>query len=168
MQGHLGTHLRPVGPADHAVLAGMRRDAALQRMLLGSRDPGGGDVADWLARRAAAGWIAAVSDGSDACLGYVQISDIHHANRTAWFGIALMRQARGQGHGAAATRLMLGHAQAGMGLRKVKLSVRADNPAARLYARLGFRHVGVLQAEYDAGDALHDVAVMEYLFEDVS
>jgi ribosomal protein S18 acetylase RimI-like enzyme len=55
-----------------------------------------------------------------------------------------------------------------MGLRKVLLKVRADNPAQHLYARLGFRHVGTLMADYDAGDALHDVELMEYLFEEVS
>ena len=164
MPGGIATHLRAVTPADHPVLARLRQDAALQKLLLGARAPVAGDVADWLERRQAQGWLAAVAGAEGACLGYVQLGDIHHANRTAWFGIALAPGARGQGHGAAATRLALEHARDAMGLRKVKLAVRADNQAARLYARLGFRHVGTLRAEYDAGDALHDVEVMEFLF----
>lgn len=157
------TQLRAVTPADHPVLARLRQDAELQRLLLGARQPVTEPVADWLRRRQAAGWLAAVAGAEGACLGYVQLDDIHHANRTGWFGIALAPEARGQGHGAAATQLALAHARDAMGLRKVKLTVRADNRAAALYLRLGFRHVGTLCAEYDAGDALHDVNLMEFL-----
>ena len=165
MQEHLKTGLRAVEPGDESVLATMRGDVALQKRLLGSREPVTEPVADWIARRHAAGWIAAVEDGEGQCIGYVQIASIHRSNRTGWFGIVLAASARGGGHGAGATRLALDHARDVLGLRKVLLSVRADNPAVRLYARLGFRHVGTLKDEYDSGDALFDVELMEYLFE---
>lgn len=164
MQERLSTTLRPIKPADHGALARMRGDVDLQKRLLGARDRVTEPVSDWLARRQAGGWIAAVADGSGRFLGYVQIDRIHRANRTGWFGIALAEGARGHGHGAEATRLALAHARDVMGLRKVLLSVRSDNPAVRLYARLGFRHVGTLMEEYDAGDAVHDVEVMEQIF----
>ncbi|HAR52607.1 GNAT family protein [Roseovarius nubinhibens] len=159
------TALRPVAERDHPVLSELRQDVVLQRMLLGAAEPITEPVADWLTRRAAAGWIMTVTDAADTCLGYVQLFDRHDNNRTAWFGICLALQARGRGHGRAATLQTLEIARTEMNLRKVSLKVRADNPASRLYSRLGFRAVGTQRAEYDDGATLHDVVIMEYLFD---
>ncbi|MBZ9712682.1 GNAT family N-acetyltransferase [Deinococcus multiflagellatus] len=58
--------------------------------------------------------------------------------------LAVVPAARGQGLGA---HLLAhtAHWAAGLGLPRVGLLVEADNPAARLYARAGFRPVGTRQ-----------------------
>ena len=159
----MSVHLRDIMPADHGALAALRADVELQKCLLGTSTIITEPVTDWIARRTDAGVFQAVVDEADHFLGYVQLSDQHHANRTAWFGICMVPEARGKGFGAAAVSLMLAYAKQEMGLRKVSLKVRADNPAQRLYTRLGFRKVGVQVAEYDSGDAFHDVVLMEHL-----
>jgi len=156
--------LRPVLPRDHAALTSLRSDVDLQRKLLGARDPIEEPVSDWLDRRGAEGWVRSVVDSSDNCLGYVQLSDIHHNNRTGWFGICLVSGARGHGCGMAAIVRTLGAARDELGLRKISLKVRADNPAYRLYQKVGFQLVGTQRAEYDDGVIFHDVKIMELLF----
>ncbi|QYX55681.1 GNAT family N-acetyltransferase [Roseovarius sp. SCSIO 43702] len=145
-------------------MATLRKDVDLQKMLLGARDIIEEPVGEWLDRRDADGWIRSIVDGKDSCLGYVQLSDIHRNNRTAWFGICLLPDVRGRGHGMTATMQTLEIGRKEMGLRKVSLKVRADNPACRLYKRIGFRLVGTQRAEYDDGKTLHDVTIMEFIF----
>ena len=55
--------------------------------------------------------------------------------------VGVVREHRGQGVGSALLRELIASA-AQEGLRGVSLSVETDNPAARLYARLGFTRVG--------------------------
>lgn len=164
MPQRLTTVLRPVAARDYPTLAALRQDVDLQRILLGARDPVEEPLGEWLERRGADGWIRSVVDGGDTCLGYVQLGEIHRKNRNAWFGICLAPKARGQGHGMAATLQTLEIANAEIGLRKVSLKVRADNPAFRLYRKIGFELVGTQRAEYDDGMTFHDVKIMEFLF----
>lgn len=157
--------LRPVGPGDHAALARLRKDEALQHMLLANPPAGGDpDVAGWVARREANGRLWAVADAaSDACLGFVQLSEIHRKNAVAWLGIALDEGARGRGAGRLAMTALEDEARA-IGLSKLLLQVRADNaPAITLYDGLGYDRVGVMRAHYDDGARRHDVLVMEKL-----
>jgi RimJ/RimL family protein N-acetyltransferase len=143
----------------------MRADTALQHMLLANPPPGGdGDVPGWIARREAGGRLWAIADAeTDACLGFVQLADINRKNALGWLGIALAPQARGRGLGRAAMASLEDEARA-MGLRKLLLQVRTDNPGAiALYERAGFARAGVLRRHYDDGERLHDVLVMERL-----
>jgi RimJ/RimL family protein N-acetyltransferase len=163
MHKSLTTRLRDIRSNDHAEIDRLRSDVALQKLLLGAREPITEKASDWLERRSGDGWTSAVTDQTDAFLGYVQLGSIHRDSRTAWFGICLIEKARGRGHGADATQLALSHARDRMNLRKVLLKVRADNPAAQLYGKIGFRTVGTLCEEYDSGDSIHDVKIMEIL-----
>lgn len=159
--------LRPPAPGDLAALAEIRRDRDMQAMLLAVIEATDDDaVHAWIARRAgdANGVFRVVADaGSDAALGYVQITDIHHRNRTGYAGIALRRAAQGKGDGKTALRLLHALAEAELGLEKLLLTVRTDNtPAVRLYRGAGYRVVGTLERHFrDHEGALHDVLLLE-------
>jgi ribosomal protein S18 acetylase RimI-like enzyme len=56
-------------------------------------------------------------------------------------GIGVRSEARGRGVGGRLLRALLAEARA-QGVDQVSLSVELDNPAIRLYERLGFRRVG--------------------------
>jgi RimJ/RimL family protein N-acetyltransferase len=158
--------LRAPRLGDHAVLRALRLDVALQHLLLASPPEGGdGDVAGWLGRRAAAGFLWTVADAADGCAGFAQIADIHRRSRHGRLGLCLAPEARGRGLGRAALRALCVQAAGPLGLRKLLCEVRADNaPALTLYAAEGFRTVGVLEAHYDDGRRCHDVALLERLF----
>ncbi len=80
--------------------------------------------------------------------------------------MALVAGAQGQGVGGKALELLIAHARAALGLRKLLVEVRTDNAiAVRLYSAAGFNRVGVLKNHYRDGEAHHDVLLMERLLE---
>ncbi|QNE37537.1 GNAT family N-acetyltransferase [Leifsonia shinshuensis] len=100
-------------------------------------------VRDWLAGLARlegrADWaILRTADG--AHLGEVVLNDVDADNRSAGFRIMLgSPQWFGAGYGTEATRAVLQHAFATVGLHRVELEVFAFNPRAqRAYEKAGF------------------------------
>jgi len=162
----LTARLRPPRDEDHSVLAELRRDEAVQHMLLAYPPPGGADdLSDWIKRRNAEHWWVIADSETDACVGYVQLSDVHRKGGHAMVGIALAERVRGTGAGSAAMRGLVAEARA-LGLRKIMIEVRADNaPAIALYERSGFRNVGTLKDHYDDGTCFHDTRIMELMLE---
>ncbi|MDQ4098961.1 MAG: GNAT family N-acetyltransferase [Chloroflexota bacterium] len=77
-------------------------------------------------------------------IGGTGLRDVDHRNRTAIFGILIGEvDARGQGYGTEATRLMLDYAFTALGLHSVLLTVAEYNHAGRrAYAKAGFRECG--------------------------
>src|SRR3712207_6126379 len=77
-------------------------------------------------------------------IGAVDLTNVSHFNRTAWFGIFIgEKDCWGKGYGTEATRLTLGYAFETLVLHNVTLSVHADNERAiRAYTRAGFTVVG--------------------------
>lgn len=65
----------------------------------------------------------------------------HVDNETPSFSISIREEYRGQGIGTALMRSMLSDLRAA-GFARASLSVQKENPACRLYTRLGFRIVG--------------------------
>ena len=65
----------------------------------------------------------------------------HIDDETPSFSISLYKQHRGQGLGTAMMRAMLGELR-DAGYARASLSVQKENPALRLYERMGFRIVG--------------------------
>lgn len=65
----------------------------------------------------------------------------HIDDETPSFSIALYEEHRGKGLGGAMMQMMLAELE-GAGYRRASLSVQKENPAKRLYERLGFRIVG--------------------------
>lgn len=162
------TRLRLAAPTDLAAFCEIRGDLELQHLLLAWPDtPSELKTAEWLARRASddSSFFRVITDDNDQCLGFVQLTNFHQKARIAWFGIALVKEARGRGIGRSVLAETLEIARLDFGLRKVCLEVRADNEnAISLYKNVGFRKVGVWHDHYYDGNRYHHVVVMERLF----
>jgi len=91
--------------------------------------------------------------------------DVDHYNRTATFGIIIGEtDARGQGYGTEATRLMLDYAFTALGLHSVMLTVASYNHAGRrAYEKAGFRECGRRRACRLLAGRLHDDIYMDCL-----
>lgn len=101
-------------------------------------------------------------------LGFCSLH-VEPVGQLAELGIGLLGDGRrGQGHGTDAIRLLLGHAFGALRLQRVYLHVVADNPAARLYERLGFRREGTLRRHTWKRGAYRDQHVMAILREEWS
>lgn len=87
--------------------------------------------------------IVAVVGGRVVGVCWVRTTDVygHVDDATPAFSIALYEPYRNQGIGAAMMRRMLGELR-DAGYARASLSVQKQNPALRLYERLGFHVVG--------------------------
>ena len=158
-------HLRLPEDRDFPVLQALRNDRPTQLALLAhpeARDLAVDDTRAWIERRCQDenGAFFAV-DRAGACVGFVQLHNRHRLDRHAYFGVALVRDVRGQGVGEAAMAALVEKAIE-MGLRKLLCEVRADNLAAiNLYDRIGFERVGILRDQYCENGHFVDVMLME-------
>jgi ribosomal protein S18 acetylase RimI-like enzyme len=117
--------LRPCSDADHALVLHVRREAFRT----------GGDVAEEAkATRALASLPFAIVETAGKAIGYVSVvaSDDHDLVHE----LAVLPQSQGRGIGTAVIRGVQDDARR-RGV-PVRLSVHDDNPARRLYERLGF------------------------------
>jgi ribosomal-protein-alanine N-acetyltransferase len=159
--------LRPVRPSDFSVLSRLRRDNALQHLLLAypeAKPASDAEVRRWIARRARepGGCFLAIADSRDRAIGFVQVNGVHRRGRFGTFGMALARGARGKGRGREALAGLMEYAHQTLHLSKLLLEVRADNASAiALFKKARFRRVGTLRAHYDDGRSRHDVVLME-------
>lgn len=98
-------------------------------------------------------------------IGVTNIRDYLNRDGTAEFGIAIGEpDARGQGRGTEATRLVLDYAFTLLGVHNVWLDTLADNTAARrAYARAGFKEIGRRRQAHRVGDHRADVVLMDCL-----
>ena len=119
------------------------RDPRVSHYLTGfPKHPGdGGLVAETTAGPVGAAWHRRMP-ASDPGYGFVR-ADVPEVT------VALMPPYRGQGIGTALLRQLLADAGAA-GYPALSLSVQAQNPARRLYERLGFVRVPSLVADEDA------------------
>jgi RimJ/RimL family protein N-acetyltransferase len=111
------------------------------------------------------GWAFAVRRHEDgAAIGTVGLS-IGHFRHSGEFGIGILDpSARGRGLGGEAAELLLRFAFDEIGLHRVELRVFAFNePALRLYRRLGFREEGRRRELLFRDGQFHDDIVMAML-----
>ena len=81
----------------------------------------------------------AIDDESGRLVGEVVLNDVDDGNHSCGFRIAIGPHGRDRGLGTAATRLVLAHAFASLGLHRVELEYYAFNPrAGRAYEKAGF------------------------------
>jgi len=94
--------------------------------------------------------LGIVERSTGALVGACGLDSIFWKDRRAVFGICVGEKSRwGQGLGREATRLMLDHAFATLGLNRVELHVYAYNARAiRTYQALGFVHEGTLREHH--------------------
>lgn len=100
-------------------------------------------------------------------VGLISLTGWSHVARHAELGLGILDPAdRGKGFGADAMRLVLRHAFIDMRLQRVHLTVHEDNPAQRLYERLGFRQEGRLHRHVYKRGAYRDLIQMGMLVEE--
>jgi L-amino acid N-acyltransferase len=164
--------LRPVVDGDRPLLFSLRRDSALQSLLLTVADATD-DAAldDWIERRRSetgAAFLVIEDQTSGKAVGYVQIAQVHRRNATGYGGLVLAEGTRGLGFGRAALAELALHASRGLGLRKLMAEIDIDNAASvGLHLSLGYREVGLLEAHFtDANGMTRDVLLFERRLED--
>ncbi len=111
-------------------------------------------------------WL--MTDPADGrAMGTLGLSEWDRVARHAELGLGILSPAdRGRGVGEEAVRLALRHAFVDLNLQRVWLHVVEDNPARRLYARLGFREEGRLRRHYHKRGAWRDGIIMGLLREE--
>lgn len=95
----------------------------------------------------------------DAMIGFADIDDVQWANGTAWVSIAIGDPInRGLGYGTEAMRLLIGYAFRELSLHRLQLTVFSYNePAIRLYEKLGFVREGVYREALHRDGQRHDM-----------
>ena len=159
--------LRPWQDTDLPILTEMRNDVVLQSKLLararGSRSE---QVREWLQSRSSQNdrMLFIIADCQDnQAQGFIQLNELNLIDRHADLGICLSTQARGRGLGGQAIALLAQYLRDQWSLRKLCLSVRADNTAAlRCYEKLGFKRCGLLRQHVFIEGRWQDVVLMEY------
>lgn len=98
-------------------------------------------------------------------IGIVSLYEIHHANRTAAFGIVIgERDCWDHGYGTEATRLALDYGFNVLGLHNIMLSVRGWNVRGiRAYLRAGFKEIGRRRESIRVGSRAYDEVLMDCL-----
>ena len=98
-------------------------------------------------------------------IGIAELKEIDQRSRTATFVIFIGEpEARGQGYGTEATRLMLDYAFTARGLHSVDLQAYEFNLAGlKAYARAGFRTIGRRRQSYWMGGRFWDTIYMDCL-----
>ncbi len=97
----------------------------------------------------------------DQQVGLVQIDQINWISRNGWFGIWLVPEQRRRGYGQLSIKLITDYSFATLGLRQLRLIVKADNSEALgLYKNIGFIKEGeMVDAELVEG-RFHNLLIM--------
>ena len=128
----------------------------------------------WLAARQDAwndgsGFAWAVLDSIGAVIGNVAVNSINHRHDTGWVSYWTIEAARGQGAAGAATRVAADWALTDLGLFRLELGHRIDNPAScRVAGRAGFAVEALERAKLRYGDRRYDVELHARLASDPS
>lgn len=142
-------------------LSALYSNLELQRLLLGAIKESDLNFESWLLRRKADPYFRCIVINEKELVGYVQFIDFHENNRSGYLGICLREKFRNSGFGTQTLNLTFTDLKKQLGVRKVLLKVRKDNPAVFLYEKLGFDSAGELQDEYYDGYNYWNVMVYE-------
>ncbi len=159
--------LRELTHADLALINQWRNDREVQRWLVSPFRFVAGEVDErwfdrYLGSRGGNVRLAVCEADSEHAIGAVYLLGIDWIARCGELGIWIgNKAAQGKGAGEFATRGMLRHAFADLGLRRVGLHVLADNERAlRLYRKVGFVEEGRLRlAAFKEGEWVDLVAM---------
>ncbi len=93
-----------------------------------------------------------------AVVGNVGLSHIEHRNDTAWVSYWVAAGSRGHGLAGRALTALAEHAFTDLGLFRLELGHRVDNPAScRVASRAGFAAEGIERSKLRYGDLRFDV-----------
>ena len=157
--------LRPLQPSDLNTSVAWRNDPAIRDFSLGFRFPVGLPMEEkWLnevlSDRSGHRIIFAIEDrDDDSLVGILQLFKIDWISRTCFFGIKIGSESRQRkGIGGEATQLIVDLAFTYFNLRKITLTVASFNePAIKIYERLGFQREGTLSRHVFYGKKYHDI-----------
>ena len=157
--------LRSMEPADTDDVLRMRSAPEVVAQLFTEKPMTRDGHLSWLEQITAQGIrqeFMIVEHVSGQSIGTVGLSHIDTTHRRAEFGILIgQAEARRKGRAFEAGRLLLDYAFNKLGLHRVFLHVFADNePAIRLYRKLGFVEEGLLRQHVFKNGRYRDVVVM--------
>ena len=121
------------------------------------------DALLWLEDRwrdwdAGTGYSWAVVDHQALVVGSVTVSAVDRRHDTGWVSYWTMESVRGRGVAAVATSALSGWAFEDLGLFRLELGHRTNNPAScRVAQRAGFKVEGLERAKLRYGDTRYDV-----------
>lgn len=165
LEGERST-LREWREHDLAAIAALRNDIELQSRLMTQARPNSiARVRQWLTERTSAEdvlFFVVALKRDDSVQGYLQVTRLDRANGTGELGICLSNAAQGSGIARESCTLLERYLRTTFSLRKLTLSVLADNARAiGFYVRSGYREVGRFERHFLANGSHHDVVLME-------
>ena len=158
--------LRPWREADLDFFGQLRNDVETQLVLLAQPKPNPVNrVRQWLEARSGAAegvFFVIASKALEQAVGFIELRDIHPTHLWGHLGVCLDRAARGQGFAVEALGLLESYARRVLMLRKIVLTVAANNTSARrLYDSTGYATVGTQREHFHVGGEWLDAVVME-------
>ncbi|MGW1207676.1 GNAT family N-acetyltransferase [Streptomyces cyaneofuscatus] len=167
-----GFLLRPWLPADASAVLRAFAPAEMDRQ----SDRPIADRADalaWIADRtrergARTGYSWAVVGEEGEAIGCVAVRAVNHVHSTGWVSYWTTEAARGRGVAPAGVRALARWAFGELGLYRLELGHRTDNPAScRVAVRAGFAPEGIERGKLRYGDVRYDVERHARLADDV-
>jgi RimJ/RimL family protein N-acetyltransferase len=160
-----GLRLRPWSPEDApAVLAAFAEPLMSRQAAAPIRTAADAErwIAQWEAARAAdrahAFAVTGPSGSDGTVLGHVCVSGVDRRHRTGWVSYWTASAARGRGAASEATRALADWALTELGLFRLELGHRTDNPAScRVASAAGFRVEGLERAKLEYDGRRYDV-----------
>lgn len=156
-----GLTLRPWQPSDAPAVLRAFAPAEMARQA-GRPVTNGAEALEWIAERESARTAgtgharAVVREG--AVLGCVAVTAVNHVHDTGWISYWTVEEARGTGVAAAAVRALSRWAFDDLGLYRLELGHRTNNPASCAVARrAGFAVEGIERAKLRYGEVRYDV-----------
>ncbi|WP_411080965.1 GNAT family N-acetyltransferase [Streptomyces sp. cmx-18-6] len=157
-----GFLLRPWLPDDVPALLRAFASAGMSRQTDRRVSDRAGALA-WIADRtrergARTGYSWAVVGEEGVALGCVAVNAVNYAHDTGWVSYWTTEAARGRGVAPAGVRALARWAFGGLGLYRLELGHRTDNPAScRVAVRSGFAPEGIDRAKLRYGRVRYDV-----------
>lgn len=151
-------------------LCSLRNNPVLAHKLINRAVPHGKDeVREWLRQKCSNPSLEYIfivelilADGDSVLAGYATYIIEDRISGVASLGICLAESSRGQGHGAKAVKLMIDYLLNSLGLRKFIFKSLKNNLASRkLFAKLGFREVGIFCDHFLSNQTFYDTVIGE-------
>ncbi|MFP8908379.1 GNAT family N-acetyltransferase [Streptomyces atacamensis] len=157
-----GLHLRPWEPSDAPAVLEAFAEPVMERQA-DAPVTSTAEAGQWIRRRQdqwcqEEAYSFTVTDHTDTALGGVAVSDINPQHGTGWISYWTTAAARGKGVAVHGCQALAGWCFADLGLFRLELTHRTDNPAScRVALAAGFLPEGVQRQKLAYGGARYDV-----------